>query len=196
MVTDRPGRLPEGKRDLPAAVGPRLTQDRWTAIGLRMIGADRAPADVTLQELCRAAEATKGSFKSHFPGGIDYWHQACPPDGSRACTWTGSLRTMHAVHSPADRLRLLTEQMPSDGWVPPVIQRWAAVSPTVVADAASTYSSLTALALQDLELSEGDSQHGGRLLGRAVAGASAPGSDVRAEAEALIAVAERAANWE
>jgi hypothetical protein len=51
---------------------------------------------------------------------------------------------------------------------------------------------MAAHALEDLGLSERGSQHGGRLLVRAVTGASAPGSDVRAEAEALIALAERA----
>jgi AcrR family transcriptional regulator len=138
---------------------------------LRRIGAGRAPAEVTLQELCRAAGVTTGSFYAHFPAGIDDGYQ-----GPLLSRWAGGLHLdwlavgMQAVRGPADRLWLLTQQMASDNWAPPVMQRWAAVSPAVaaVADAAGTCSSLAAHALEDPGLSEPDSEHGGRLLVRAV----------------------------
>jgi AcrR family transcriptional regulator len=89
--------------------------------------------------LCRAAGVTKGSFYAHFPGGTEDWRQAL------LARWAGSLHLdllaadMQAVRSPADRL--LTQRMASGSWAPAVMQRWAAVSPTVgavVADAAGT----------------------------------------------------------
>jgi AcrR family transcriptional regulator len=174
----------------------RLTREDWIELGLRLIGAGRAPVDVALAEMCAAAGATKGSFYSHFPGGVGDLHQAL------LARWADGLQLgrlaadVRALQSPADQLRLLLERISSAGWAPAAMQRWAAVSPVVaavVAESADACSRLAGRALTDLGLAEKDGPLCGALLVRAALSASPLASDVRKEAEAFIAVAERSA---
>jgi AcrR family transcriptional regulator len=187
---------PAGASGRRGAERGRLTREDWIGLGLRLIEAGRAPVDVTLPELCGAAGATKGSFYSHFPGGVEDLHRELLARWAVALRLDQVAADLDAVRSPADRLRLLLERILKAGWGPAAMQRWAAVSPAaaaIVADAGQVFSRLAGQAFTDMGMTDVDGRLIGALLIRAMLGTSPPKADPRQEAETLIELAQRAA---
>lgn len=55
-------------------IAPRTETD-WLELGLELLRT-RGPQALTIEELCRAAERTKGAFYHRFPGGTDGYRDA------------------------------------------------------------------------------------------------------------------------
>jgi AcrR family transcriptional regulator len=169
-----------------------MTRQSWAAVGLAMLAGGRAPADVTLAELCRVAGIGKGSFYSHFSGMKEFGDAVVEQ-------WLAGIgleeldRQMGAVRDPADRLRLLLERALGTPGMPDAVRRLAAGSDPAadaVTGVLSAFERHVTAALGDLGLREPDTRVLGSLLLRAYVAAQ-PGRDEHGQLDTLLDFARR-----
>jgi hypothetical protein len=94
---------------------------------MTLLGQGRSPAEVPLAELCVIMQRTKGSFYTHFRGGLGELQQEV------IGRWLGSklagLAAARAVHNPPDRLRILRDGAAAQAVADDAMRRWQAGHP-------------------------------------------------------------------
>jgi AcrR family transcriptional regulator len=178
----------------------RITREQWLAAMSALLGQGLVPADIPLSELCERMGVTKGSFYSHFPGGLEELHREIIDRWQRESGADGLAATMQAIRDPQDRLRLLRARALQTAQRDGAMRRWGARDPAaaaVVARADVDMLAHSASALQDLGLTGAEAVVMAAVLVHAFAGAhhasaAAPQSDP-ARFEMLLGILTRAA---
>ena len=182
----------------------KVSREIWIVTALSRLGKGRIPGvEVSLAEMCKLLEVTKGSFysPSHFPGGIEDLSTEVISRWQPESVMDEMATSMRAIRDPRDRLRLLRaraiETAPQDA----AMRRWAERSDTAAAAAARVKAQITGhvtTALGDLGFNAEDAAVTARLLVDAFAGAFhvSPGPEARndpAVFESVLSILVRAA---
>jgi AcrR family transcriptional regulator len=111
----------------------RITRDQWLAAMGGLLTEGVIPADMPLSDLCQRLGVTKGSFYSHFPGGVEELHREIIGRWLRETDATGLATPMRAIRDPRDRLRLLRARALETAQRDGAMRRWAARDPAAAA---------------------------------------------------------------
>lgn len=178
----------------------RITREQWLADMSALLAEGLVPADMPLSELCQRMGVTKGSFYSHFPGGLEELHREIIGRWQRESDTGDLAATMLAVRDPRDRLRLLRARALQTAQRDGAMRRWGARDPAAAATVARRDADLAgyaAGALQDLGLPQEEAALVARVLVDAFAGAhhasAAPAQPNPAQFEMLLDILTRAA---
>lgn len=178
----------------------RITREQWLAAMSGLLADGLVPADMPLSNLCQQLGVTKGSFYSHFPGGLDELHREIIGRWRRETDDGGLATTMAAIRGPRDRLRLLRARALETAQRDGAMRRWGARDPAAadaVARADAEVTGHVTTALHDLGISAEDAAVMGELLVHAFAGAHhtspAPPQSSPARFETILDILTRAA---
>jgi AcrR family transcriptional regulator len=178
----------------------RITREQWLAAMSALLADGLVPADIPLSELCQRMGVTKGSFYSHFPGGLEELHREIIGRWQREGGADDVAATMQAVRDPRDRLRLLRAQALQTAQSDGAMRRWGARDPAAAAAVARADAKVlgyAAAALQDLGFPGAEASLVAGVLVYAFAGAyhtsAAPPQSNPAQFETLLGILARAA---
>jgi AcrR family transcriptional regulator len=178
----------------------RITREQWLAAMSGLLADGLAPADLPLSDLCERLGVTKGSFYSHFPGGVEELHREIIDRWARESDLSGLASAMHAIVDPRDRLRLLRARALESAQRDGAMRRWGARYPAAAAAVAQADAEVTGHvdgALRDLGLAGADSGMMADVLVHAFIGAhhtsSQPPLSNPARLERLLDILTRAA---
>jgi AcrR family transcriptional regulator len=179
----------------------RVTREQWLEAMSSLLTEGLVPADIPLSELCQRMGVTKGSFYSHFPGGLEQLHREIIGRWQRESGTDDLAATMQAVRDPRDRLRLLRARALQTAQRDGAMRRWGARDPAAAAAVARADAEVTgyaAGALQDLGFPGEEASLVAGVLVCAFAGAyhtsAAPPQSNPAQFETLLGILARAAN--
>jgi AcrR family transcriptional regulator len=180
----------------------RITRDQWVSSAMNL-SLDRGvvPTEVSLNDLCERIGVTKGSFYSHFPGGLRDLHREIAGRWARDNASAELDSAVQAVRDPLDRLRALRARALQTARRDGTMRRWGSRDPiaaAAVADADRAVVGPVRAALADLGFPEGEASVLADGLVYAFAGAyhatagPPPASD-SADFETLLSILRRAA---
>ena len=178
----------------------RITREQWLGAMSALLTEGLVPADIPLSELCQRMGVTKGSFYSHFPGGLEELHREIIGRWRRESSADDLAANMQAIRDPRDRLRLLRARALQTAQRDGAMRRWGAHDPAAAAAMARADAEVishAAGALQDLGLPGEEASLVAGVLVYSFAGAhrtspAAPQSNP-AQFETLLGILARAA---
>ncbi len=138
----------------------RFTRDQWVSAAMKLsLERGLVPADVTLNDLCESIGVSKGSFYSHFSGGLSDLHREIAERWARDHASAELDSAVQAIRDPLERLRALRacglQTARRDG----TMRRWGSrdlIAAAAVADADRAAVGHVRAALADLGFPAGE----------------------------------------